>query len=135
MSTQAIVPTIPAHELTQLSSLKVRQNILTTNVAGVTYEYRQEIIARMKEGDPVWLEQEPYNRHDPNAIRVCRNNGEKIGYLNRMLAYHLASRLVRSDFPIEGKVCRLCGRGWNVPILGVTITFSIPITQDNSQEE
>jgi len=53
---------------------------------------RQAIIPRCRVGELLVLEQEPDNPHDINAIRVLRQNGEQIGYLEREFAGQVVSR-------------------------------------------
>ena len=100
--------------------------VLTTKVVGVTFEGRQEVVARLKEGDRVWLDQEPDNPYDKNAITVCRSNGEQIGYLNRYLAASIVPFFRAYGYPVKGKVTTLTGSGWNGYSLGVVIAFMLP---------
>jgi len=53
---------------------------------------RQAIIPRCQVGELLVLEHEPDNPHDINAIRVLRQNGEQIGYLEREFAGQVVSR-------------------------------------------
>jgi len=53
---------------------------------------RQTIIPRCQVGELLVLEHEPDNPHDINAIRVLRQNGEQIGYLQREFAGEVVSR-------------------------------------------
>jgi hypothetical protein len=41
-------------------------------------------------GDPVFVVREPHNSHDPNAVALLWKNGEKLGYLRRNIAAHIA---------------------------------------------
>ena len=55
-------------------------------VAGVTFDNddgssRQKIIARCTVGEKIRLIREPDNPYDEFAIKVCRSNGEQIGYV------------------------------------------------------
>ena len=61
--------------------IRMHGRIITTKVVGVSFEGRQEVVAKLQMGDRIWLEREPFNPYDVNAIRVTRNNGEQIGYL------------------------------------------------------
>jgi hypothetical protein len=53
---------------------------------------RQKIIPRCRVGELLVLEHEPDNPHDINAIRVLRQTGEQIGYLEREFAGDVVSR-------------------------------------------
>ena len=55
--------------------------LYTIHVAGVSF--RQGVVAQIREGEQLLLAPEPTNKHDKNAIKVCRLNGELIGYLPR----------------------------------------------------
>ncbi len=56
---------------------------IVTRVAGVTFDGRQSVVARLSIGEEILLKREPTNPYDPNAIRVECKNGQQIGYLNR----------------------------------------------------
>jgi hypothetical protein len=62
-------------------------------VAGVTYDNRQAVIARLSALETLDLLPEPDNPADPNAIKVCRRTGEQIGYLKRPRARRLVEKL------------------------------------------
>lgn len=41
---------------------------------------RQAIIGHCHKGEELLLVPEPTNRYDPGAVKICRTNGEQIGY-------------------------------------------------------
>jgi len=41
---------------------------------------RQKVISECREGEEVFLIPEPTNHYDPGAVKVCRRNGEQLGY-------------------------------------------------------
>jgi hypothetical protein len=47
---------------------------------------RQTVISKCVPGEELNLVPEPDNPHDPNAVKVCRMNGEKLGYLSSEFA-------------------------------------------------
>ena len=104
----------------------VHGRVVTTKVVGVTFEGRQEVVARLQLGDRVWLDPEPDNPYDTNAIAVCRSNGEQIGYLNRHLAASIIPFFQAYGYPVKGKVTSITGSGWNGYSLGVVIGFKLP---------
>lgn len=108
------------------SQSKIQGRNITTKVVGVTFEDRQEIIARLQIGDHVWLEQEPDNAFDANAIMVTRSNGEQLGYLNRHLAANLVPYFEKYGKPMVGKVRLITGSAYDGYSLGVVISFRIP---------
>ncbi len=99
---------------------------IQTKVVGVTFEGRQEVVARLQMGDKVWLEMEPDNPYDNNAIKVCRENGEQIGYINRHLAADIVHYFRAYGYPVQGKVSMLTGSRWDGYSLGVVIAFKLP---------
>ena len=106
--------------------VRVHGRIITTKVVGVSFENRQEVVARLLLGDRIWLQREPFNRYDTNAIKVTRNNGEQIGYISRPLARSLAPIMDRLNSPIRGKVYLLTGSRYDDYSLGVVIAFKLP---------
>lgn len=67
-----------------------------TKVAGVTHPNddgsdRQTILRRCRPGEQVDLEHEEDNPYDPNAVRVLRENGEQLGYLNAGMARNVVA--------------------------------------------
>jgi hypothetical protein len=52
-------------------------------VRGVTFDGRQELIAKLLPGEPVCLSMEPWNRFDPAAVRIASLRGEHLGYVDR----------------------------------------------------
>lgn len=73
-----------------------------TKVSGVTYpnsdgSSRQEVIQRCCVDEQLYLEPEPDNPYDPNAVRVVRETDEQVGYLPAQIAEGVAGRL-RDDW-------------------------------------
>lgn len=65
-----------------------------TKLAGVTFEGRQEIIARLDEHESLILRRDPLNEYDDSAVAVFAPRLEsQIGYLNRDLAAVIAPAL------------------------------------------
>jgi HIRAN domain len=62
-----------------------------SKIVGVTYKNpdgsdRQKFISKCQLFETLVLDHEEDNAHDPNAVRVCRENGQQLGYLNTKLA-------------------------------------------------
>ena len=113
---------------------RVHGRVITTKVVGVSFEGRQEVLARLQMGDRVWLEMEPTNPFDSNAIKVCRSNGEQIGYLNRHLASSIVPYFRAYRFPVKGKVSLLTGSAWDGYTLGCVISFKLPKLTHHNQD-
>jgi hypothetical protein len=99
---------------------------ICTRVAGVTFDGRQSVIARLSIGENILLRREPANPYDPNAIRVDSQNGCQIGYLNRFLATNLVPFFDTHSEPVSANVQCLTGSRQNGYSLGVVITFNVP---------
>ena len=111
----------------------VHGRVITTKVVGVSFEGRQEILARLQMGDRIWLEREPFNHYDHNAIKVSRFNGEQIGYLSRYLAASIAPYFKAYGNPVKGKVSLLTGSLWDGYTLGCVVSFKLQrLTQHNN---
>jgi len=80
-----------------------------TKLAGVSFEGRQDVVARLEPGTPLRLVRQPDNEFDPNAIAVLAVTGEQVGFLNRRLAAVLA--------PVID-----AGAQWDVSVTDVTGT-------------
>jgi nitrate reductase alpha subunit len=132
MVTQASVLINPSVAV-EVPQAKIRGRIISTKVVGVSFGLCQEAIARLHIGDRVWLEPEPDNVYDRNAIMVTRNNGEQIGYINRHLAQNLAPYFEITAGPVRGRVKYLTGSSFDGYSLGVVIQFKIPRFIDTSR--
>lgn len=108
---------------------RVHGRVITTKVVGVSFENRQEVVAKLQMGDRVWLEMEPSNPYDHNAIKVCRSNGEQFGYLNRHLAASVHPYFTAYGHPIRGRATLLTGSRWDGYTLGCIISFKLPKTR------
>ncbi len=78
---------------------KVTFETLRTKVAGVRYPNedtgvaRQKIIQKVKPGEPLVLFPDERNKFDRAAVKVCRANGEQLGFLDMDLAVEIYARL------------------------------------------
>ncbi len=61
-----------------------------TKLAGVTFEGRQDVVARLEPGEPLRLVRQPDNEYDPNACALFDPRGAQVGFFNRRLAEALA---------------------------------------------
>ena len=62
-------------------------------VAGTRYHRYAAVAATLRAGDRLLLRREPGNPHDPNAVEIVTEGGEKLGYVPRGAAAALAPRL------------------------------------------
>lgn len=99
---------------------------ICTRIAGVTFDGRQSIIAKLTIGEEIMLKREPSNPYDPNAILVECMDGHQIGYLNRYLAATLAPFFDAICQPVPASVQCLNGSLHPGYSLGVVITFNVP---------
>jgi hypothetical protein len=99
---------------------------ICTRVAGVTFNGRQRVVARLAIGEEILLKREPTNPYDRNAIRVERQNEQQIGYINRYLAAAIAPFLDAYHKPVPANIQYLTGYPELGYSLGVVITFNVP---------
>jgi len=104
----------------------IKGRLISTRVVGVSFDGRQEVVACLRMGDRIWLEMEPDNPYDHNAIKVTRENGEQFGYINRLLAADIVHYFRAYGYPVQGKVSLLTGSRWDGYSLGVVILFKLP---------
>lgn len=73
-----------------------------TKLAGVTFEDRQEVVARLTSGTPLRIERQPDNPYDANAVALVEPHGAQVGFFNRRLAAVLAPVLDAGvDYDVE----------------------------------
>jgi single-stranded-DNA-specific exonuclease len=66
-----------------------------TKLAGVSFEGRQNVVARLEPGAVLRLVRQPDNEFDPNAIAVFDPVGDQVGFFNKRLASALAPEIDR----------------------------------------
>jgi tetratricopeptide (TPR) repeat protein len=94
-----------------------------TKVAGVTFSNnnnnvsRQQIIRKCSVGERLMLVPDLDNKHDKNAVKVCRANNEQIGYLKAELAPDISSLLVDYKSRVDAWITSINGQ----KILGVNL--------------
>lgn len=98
-----------------------------TRVVGVTFNNRQEVVNRLKEGEQVRLNREPTNPFDANAILVCTEQNEEIGYIDRYLAAMIAPKVDLLEENVTGEVIRVFPNGFPAGTSGVNIKFDLEV--------
>jgi len=76
----------------------------------VTFEGRQEVVARLTPGVPLRIERQPDNEYDTNACAVFEPLGDQVGFLNRKLAAALAP-LIDAGVEYDAEVAGITGGG------------------------
>lgn len=76
--------------------------LLEHQVAGVSYRCNVDDLRMIETGDPLFLEREPDNQHDRNAIKVL-HDGSHIGYVPANFAQVFAP-LMDHGFPFAANV-------------------------------
>lgn len=61
-----------------------------TKIVGVSFEGRQELLKKLTTGQEVFLQRQPDNPHDKNAVAVIDDKGVQLGFLKARLAKDLA---------------------------------------------
>ena len=90
-------------------------NVFFAKVHGVSFKNddgssRQKIISQCKVGEELDIIPEPTNRHDPGAMKVCRKNGEQLGY------WHAGGRMPSAIAP---NAPNPQGTSWRVTIKNI----------------
>lgn len=112
---------------------------IVSNVAGVTFEGRQDIIEMMIGDEIIRLQPEPENQYDPNAIAVmvafppeARMPVSKVGYIPRNQAADYAP-LMEGE-PMQGRVREITGgfmkRDGTQASYGLIIEFEVPTGEE-----
>jgi len=105
---------------------------IITKVAGVTYEGRQDVIARLKGNEPARIVPEPTNKFDPNAlavhVAVAPGEIKHVGFVPRDLAAQIAPFLEGEAVMV--KLLEITGgfttRNGERAALGLRIEIEIP---------
>ena len=98
---------------------------IQARVVGVTFEGRQTVVSQLQVGETVLLVRDPYNPYDPSAVKVLRQNGHQIGFLDRYLAAELSSQLDHKSEPVKAIVLEITGGYYPGLKLGVLIRFDL----------
>lgn len=106
---------------------------IKTKVVGVSFGNGQELIEYLSEGDSLFLEREPENEHDENAIAVYvdQYQNEQIGYLSSDLAEELAPQ-IDSGQMIMAEVTAITGEGERTRGVNILLTL---YSKEETQKE
>jgi len=86
----------------------------------VTFDGRQDVLARLSAGMPLRLVRQADNEHDPNACALFDPRGDQVGFFNRRLAAALAPVIdagVKYDVEITGLTGGEDGRALGVNVI------------------
>lgn len=93
-------------------------------VAGATHGDRQDVAMRLKDGDSLWLDREPSNSHDKNAIAVYAATGAgQVGYIRRDEAKLLAPLMDAGERVAAHVVSTRVYEAGSGPAFGVSIAL------------
>lgn len=93
-----------------------------TKLAGVTFDNRQNVIRGLKSGEELFMERQPNNSFDSNAILIKNSNGKEIGFLKADLAKFLAKE-IDENFA-EYKIIVIAITGQDNQSYGVNVLIS-----------
>ena len=114
---------------------------MNTKIVGVTFpnpdgSSRQQILKRMRraecEYEAVYLEPEPDNPHDKNAVKVLNIKGEQMGYLSSDLAADILKMLSEGK-EFSAVITSFTGGEKDKPIVGCNIEITTSYPQDKPQ--
>lgn len=109
----------------------MKNRVLMTKVAAVTFEGRQEYLKRLDINDPCRIVIEPTNQYDPNALAVhVAHNGEvwHVGFVPKEVAAELAPHL--EGEAVMARIWEITGgfeTSWGeVAALGLRLRIEVP---------
>ena len=91
-----------------------------TKLAGVSFEGRQDVVARLAPGTVLRIVRQPENPFDSNAIALLDPTGDQVGFFNRRLAAALAPE-IDGGTGFEVTVTELTGGGAEESSAGAVI--------------
>lgn len=104
-----------------------------TKLAGVSFEGRQDVVARLQTGEPLRLERQPDNPYDACACALFDPFGEQVGFLNRRLAAVLAP-VLDAGVEYDVEVAEVTG-GTDGASFGVNVLVSRRAQPTDADEE
>ena len=83
-------------------------------IAGVTMSNedgssRIDILAKCKAGEELQLIREPDNPYDKNAVKVCRMNGEQLGFIPKEIAESNIAPRLDKGWKVTAKIANITG--------------------------
>lgn len=116
--------------------------VFYSHLAGVSYrnegintEHRQVIIMQLKnqglleEGQELYLETQPWNKHDNNAVAIYGYDKRQIGYLSKEMAANVCSA-ISMGLCVKVFSLKVTG-GFNGTLFGVNIKIEITKPLEN----
>ncbi|MFU8890764.1 MAG: single-stranded-DNA-specific exonuclease RecJ [Anaerosomatales bacterium] len=106
-----------------------------TKLAGVTFEGRQDVVARLLPGTPLRVVRQPENPHDANAIALHEAHGVQVGFFNRRLAGALAPVIdagVEYDVEVADVTGGEGGRSYGVNVLVTRRADATAVAEEES---
>lgn len=104
-------------------------------VAGVSFDGRQSIIAKLRGDEPCRIQPEPTNKYDPNALAVlvATSDGVKhCGFIPRDVAARVAPFL--EGEPVQAKIVEILGgfelSDGDTAAYGLRVAVTMPLPED-----
>ncbi|MBQ4915280.1 HIRAN domain-containing protein [Maribacter sp. MMG018] len=112
------------------------QDYISLWTAGLNYDSRHEAVRKCTLNEKVYLEREPQNIKDNNAIHVKRKNGDSLGYVGRMHAQQLAPLLDQNAIFSWARIVALkCDLVENIHGVKIAIAVSPEIITSNTPKQ
>lgn len=107
-------------------------DMITTKIAGVTFENRQNYVKKLRVGEKVKLIREPNNKYDKNAVAVYNLNNNQLGYIPKELAKSISDKMSAEEIPNAIVKYIAGGNGLNYgATLEITFTKYTPSIDEN----
>lgn len=103
-------------------------------LAGALHGDRQDVVARLKDGESLWLDRELDNSHDKNAIAVYSEAGQA-GYIRKSDAKMLAPLMDAGERVAAHVVETRAYEAGSGPALGVSIALDFGEAADTTMAD
>lgn len=81
--------------------------------AGVTFNGRQRVIARLHVGDVLCFKPDPHNPYDPCAVRILTASGEEVGFIPKAYNQQIFQNLMDHRGTYSVTVSNVTGGGFD----------------------
>jgi hypothetical protein len=100
-------------------------------IAGVQFHPGAvDAIRNLIEGDELFLEPEPTNKFDSNAIKILDENNNFLGYVPKKISAEISAMIEIGEVYCMVETLNLSGKTWEICQVSIT-----PIAEDETPEE
>ncbi|SDJ72733.1 HIRAN domain-containing protein [Paenibacillus naphthalenovorans] len=100
----------PSNQSNERKYGEIQENFFIVRVAGVTYENRQEIIAKLNRSTEIFLKRDYNNQHDPYAVGVYVRGSHQIGWIPKEYSKTIG-KMIDQGTNFETRILDILGGG------------------------